>query len=448
MTEPQPTPASSAPSSPQTSASASPQPAHDPPPSTAPQDGIVNQPPEHLLLAAINLTGPDPRATVEALRSVVQGELTGQLDRLGDPTQAPGETGEIGFNLENPDPQLTVTIGFASTAYDKLAVPAPNRPADLRPMPWAALGDNPDDPASGDVVLQICADSALVAEHVLRRVERALHGQVQVVWAHTGVQRRPTKPGRASRHDGRAWIGFLDGTSNLAPRHAAEDYALTFVDPDAVGQYPALPASGQPGPYGNSNAPEFPSDLTPPPTHEPEWTRNGSYLVARVSQNDLQTWDGTPLTAQEQTIGRTKVTGVSLDLTGQEDAAPQTPPAFAQNQDLTQVELDAHIRKANPRGAGDDQRRIFRRGYPLYEGGDGTARRGLIFLCFARTIATQFEFITRAWLTNPNFPRPGAGIDRLRAFDQHVLAGGYYFIPPLQTPDQPWSWYIPAAGTP
>jgi deferrochelatase/peroxidase EfeB len=68
---------------------------------------------------------------------------------------------------------------------------------------------------------------------------------------------------------------------------------------------------------------------------------------------------------------------------------------------------------------------------------------GLVFICFARTITTQFEFVTRAWTTNANFPQPGAGIDTLRAFE-HVVAGGYFFVPPLQHSTQPWSWALPS----
>lgn len=41
--------------------------------------------------------------------------------------------------------------------------------------------------------------------------------------------------------------------------------------------------------------------------------------------------------------------------------------------------------------------------------------------------------------------RSGSGIDKLRQFDQHVLAGGYYFVPPLDDATQPWTWHIPAA---
>lgn len=408
------------------------------------QAGILNRPPEHLLVAAISLTGPAPRDTVESLRGLVEDELTSVLAPDADADLAPPETGELGYDEHHDRAHLTITVGFSATGYDKLGIAAPDRPADLITIPWAQLGDAPDVAESGDVVLQICADNVYITEHVLRRIEHTLAGQVQTVWAHTGAQRYSSRPGRTAKHEGRAWIGFLDGTGNLQPGKDDGDLALTFVDPDATSTYPAIPVSGQPSQYGPSNQPVFPPDLRPFTGTEPAWARNGSYLAARVSVTDLPTWDAQALSDQEATIGRHKTSGISLDLDNTPGATAATPPAFASDQTNEQVAVAAHIRRANPRGSADDlARRIFRRGYPLYEGGSPTLRRGLVFLAYGRTISTQFEFIFRGWLNNPDFPTPGAGVDRLRRFDTHVLAGGYYFVPPLDDEHKPWTWHVP-----
>jgi hypothetical protein len=66
-----------------------------------------------------------------------------------------------------------------------------------------------------------------------------------------------------------------------------------------------------------------------------------------------------------------------------------------------------------------------------------------VFVAFGRTISTQFEFITRAWTANPNFPVPGAGVDLLRNFES-VLCGGYFFVPPLTASCSPLSWALPS----
>jgi hypothetical protein len=70
--------------------------------------------------------------------------------------------------------------------------------------------------------------------------------------------------------------------------------------------------------------------------------------------------------------------------------------------------------------------------------------RGLLFIAFGRTISTQFEFIFRAWMRNPNFPESGAGQDRLFRFEKQVIAGGYYFVPPIENANHPWTWTLPA----
>jgi deferrochelatase/peroxidase EfeB len=110
------------------------------------------------------------------------------------------------------------------------------------------------------------------------------------------------------------------------------------------------------------------------------------------------------------------------------------------------VALTAHVRKANPRRSQEDlARRVFRRGYPVIESADGGMRRGLAFITFARTISTQFEFMVRGWLRNPDFLDQGAGIDQLvGALPETVLGGGYYFVPAVQR--QPWTWILPDAA--
>lgn len=405
----------------------------------SPQAGVLNYPPDHLLIAALELTGADTTtigATIEALRTLLQAELRSNLadESAQAPKDAPPpESGELGFSDGYDRYHLTVTVGFAESAYDKLGTAAEQRPQDLRPIPWEKLSDIPDVPANGDLVLQICSDSVYVNEHVIRRIEIALAGQVTIAWSFAGQQRHTSRSGRVSRDEGRALIGFPDGTSNLDPRHSSDHERLVFVDPSDVSSYPPQVPPTEPGqanPYGGEQLPEFPSDLQAPPTSEPDWVKGGTYMVVRASTIDLATWDTAHLGDHEHTIGRWKYSGNALDQ-ADDDATPIGEPDFAADPAGNTTPLTAHVRKSNPRGPGDADRRIFRRGYPLIARTATGFQRGLVFICFGRTITTQFEFIDRAWLTNPNFPHPGDGVDRLRTFD-HVLAGGYFFIPALE----------------
>ena len=128
--------------------------------------------------------------------------------------------------------------------------------------------------------------------------------------------------------------------------------------------------------------------------------------------------------------------------------------------------LHAHTRKVNPRHETGDPheplRRLTRRGIPfgsredaLQEDGDPV---GLLFMCFQRNIAQQFEFIQKFWANNADFLKdtPTTGLDpiigqgdrgklrfnytygaagcRLAAFEQFVsLRGGEYFYAPSRS---------------
>jgi Dyp-type peroxidase family len=285
-----------------------------------------------------------------------------------------------------------------------------------------------------------------IAEHVQRRIENELGAALAVTWVVPGAQRHNNRSGRVNRDEGRALIGFKDGTSNLDPRNDPTDSALVFVDPDpaVIATYPPqVPAIGPSNPYGGPQPPTFPPDLHDPPTREPEWCRGGTYAVVRASTIDTTAWDSRALGDQEHVVGRWKVSGSALDKPD-DPTVPPADPDFAADPSGMTTPITAHVRKANPRGPDDDARRLFRHGYPLILADVDRALRGLVFVAFARTITTQFEFITRAWTANPDFPFPGAGLDALRAVES-VLCGGYFFVPPLERTNQPWSWVIPAA---
>jgi deferrochelatase/peroxidase EfeB len=423
---------------------------------SAPQSGITNRPQEHLLLATLTFAGPDPRATLRALATVVERELSSDLDRINPPQAKEGpseETGELGFEDDYDRGFLTITLGISSSGFERLGIAEAERPQDLRPIPWEKLGDTPANPESGDLILQVCSDDLYVCEHVVRRVEEELGHELTLLSTAIGSQRYNSRPGRTSKREGRALIGFLDGTANLNPRNSAEDAALVFVDPANVADYPDLPPAQPPAeqlsPYGGGGqpgqGPHFPEDLSPKPTSEPEWTAQGTYMTVRLSSFDSGAWDDLSQNQQEGSVGRFKVSGASLD---REDTGADLDkePLFAENQAEAKVTANAHIRKANPRGGEDDaKRRIFRRGYPLIAAGDGGLRRGLVFVAFARTISTQFEFIFRAWMRNPDFPEPGKGVDALlfERLGEQVLSGGYYFVPALEHKTKPWSWKLP-----
>ena len=115
---------------------------------------------------------------------------------------------------------------------------------------------------------------------------------------------------------------------------------------------------------------------------EPAWMRGGTYLVARRIRMLIEVWDRTTLHDQEQTIGRTKLTGAPLGATHEFDEVDLT----ALHDDRTPVmPIDAHIRLASP--IVNDDTRILRRGYSFTDGMDerlGQLDAGLFFISFQR----------------------------------------------------------------
>jgi Dyp-type peroxidase family len=381
------------------------------------QLGITERPPEHLLLAALTFRSEDlatNQAALESLRALVRAELE---DKLAPPES---ETGELGFQSNYEDYGLLITLAISTSGYERLGVPEERRPRDLQPMPPDILDSSgsatgAQSAGEGDLLLKVCSDDVFIVEHVLRRVEHELGTAFQMLWVQTGAQRYNTRQSGNPRHETRALIGFLDGTSNLDPSQPG-DRALIFTDHTDT-TYPPLPTSDQ---YSGAT---FPPDLRQPPTEaEPAVLDAGSYLAVEVFLNKTSEWDAQSRADQERSVGQDKQTG----------------------QRLPNAEPDSHVLKSNPGRPEDAQRRFLRRGYALVRP-EGTAlARGLVFMAFGRTLSTQVEFVQRAWINNPNFPQNGAGRDLLleRFVQPRLLSGGFYFAPPLQKASQPWSWVI------
>jgi deferrochelatase/peroxidase EfeB len=317
--------------------------------------GILNRPPAHALVFSLALTTTDAATTaaaLERLRELQRRELHSDLNDLtpssNKETPSP-ETGELGLADGYDRAFLTITIGLGAGVFERLGIPQQQHPQDLEGIPWDKLGETPDTSANGDVLVQVCSDNDYVNEHVLRRIQAELDDVTSLVWVVGGDQRYNSRSGRVSREEGRALIGFLDGTSNLDPANSDEDAKLVFVDPGSVPEYPPLPQPGEPSPYGGPQPPQFPLDLRDRPAHEPEWTTNGTYCVVRASTIDAARWDHDTLGGQEHTIGRFKYSGASLDL-ADDPAQLHTEPAFASNPGDERVPIDAHVRKVNPRG--------------------------------------------------------------------------------------------------
>lgn len=135
---------------------------------------------------------------------------------------------------------------------------------------------------------------------------------------------------------------------------------------------------------------------------------------------------------------------------------------FDEDKDGTKCPFQGHIRKVNPRGRSARERahRIVRRGITYGDRPSSSEDKpstgvGLLFMCFQRDIANQFEWIQRKFANNQNFRRRGTGLDPvigqgrsrtqkwpvdwgekgagMKKFDFHgfvTMKGGEYFFAP------------------
>ncbi len=135
--------------------------------------------------------------------------------------------------------------------------------------------------------------------------------------------------------------------------------------------------------------------------------RAGAMIVGRFE-------DGTPVVLQKKDGMRNPVPN-NFD--------------YQNDPDGTRCPFHSHIRKSNPRGESvgpfapdlaSERRHIMARRGITYgkrtrlangELNMPTKDVGLLFMAYQNDIENQFEFIQSAWVNNPNFVKPGAGID-------------------------------------
>jgi Dyp-type peroxidase family len=168
----------------------------------------------------------------------------------------------------------------------------------------------------------------------------------------------------------------------------------------------------------------------------PKWARNGSYLVVRRLRQDVDAFKnfvGDPANRHglseelfmAKLVGRYK-SGAPLADQKLPGPGAMADPGVAPNQNLNNfgyqedpegelVPRGAHIRRLNPRdqaGLGRARvqtRRILRRGIPFEERPEDGGERGMLFVCYQRSIADQYEFLQQSWANDPYFPAPGKG---------------------------------------
>ena len=344
------------------------------------QIGITTPAQEHAIVAAFDSVAPDTaalQAMFRTLTTTVRDLLAGTPAPDLDPLLPPADNLIVGVEPAADD--VTITVGVGASLFDDRYGLGAVKPKQLVKMPTFP-NDKPDvNRLHGDLVIQICAGTPEMCNHVLRRVMRATRDSLVVKWLMPGFN-TPNKlgPGRAT---GRNMLGFKDGTANLNSGDDALMEDLVWVSAGA---------------------------------DEPAWTAGGTYQVVRLIRNRVEFWDRTALRTQETIIGRTKATGAPLGMKDEADL-----PDFSTDPEGKAFRLDGHIRLANPRTAATERNLLLRRGFNYANGftKDGHLDQGLLFVCFQRSLADGFIAVQ----------------ERLNgeALEEYItpIGGGFFFVP-------------------
>ncbi|MGI8879368.1 MAG: iron uptake transporter deferrochelatase/peroxidase subunit [Jatrophihabitans sp.] len=346
------------------------------------QAGISTAAQDRLAFAAFDVTTSDRFALKGLLGAwsaaayrMTNGEPIGATETL--PQNPAVDTGEA-LGLDPGD--LTITVGFGPSLFDKRFGLAAKRPAALRELP-AFAGDALDPTKTGgDLCVQACANDPQVAFHAIRNLARIGRGTVVLRWSQLGFGR--TSSTSTAQSTPRNLFGFKDGTNNLKSENTDDMADYVWVkDTDQA------------------------------------WMNGGSYLVARRIRMLIESWDADFLADQEKIFGRVKDTGAPL--TGHDEFDTVNLTAKDKTGALV-IDPDAHIRLAGPMAHGGQ--RILRRGYSYTDGTDpatGQLDAGLFFICFNNDPERQFIPIQQKL----------AASDLMNEYVQHT-GGGLFAVPP------------------
>jgi deferrochelatase/peroxidase EfeB len=324
-----------------------------------------------------------------------------------------------------PSGNLTVLVGYGMRAFQlpgarKEPIELGRRAQFLSPRP---SGGGPLLPASGldydsdvvinrateDIAVQFIADTQLAVNRAVVETWKFLHDEgdaspLMLAGFYSGF----------SREDGRSWIDFHDGLSNMKSSERASAMSIKTVQSD-----------------------------------DDVWTRGGTYMAFIRLAVDLPAWRRLDVNQQELLVGRAKQSGCPFEAV---DAEGRGTPVTGCEADPTHEDFHeppegvgdpilklSHVQRANHHRRNverDDSLRIYRQGYEFLEPLETAPgfRAGLNFVSFQDTPRRLLRMLTSpGWLGSTNF----GGEDRSHPGLLLVRAAGIFLVPPVD-PGEPF----------
>lgn len=334
------------------------------------QSGILTPAPAVHRLVALDLGSETDADALGRLLRVWSASIAALM--AGNP--APGDATP---DLAQGGVSLTITVGLGPGVF-RLPGLERKRPAGFQDIPPMDHDQLMERWTGGDLLVMVQADDETSVAHASRRMIVDARPFAQPRWIQNGSWRGVDPEGRPVT--GRNLFGQVDGSRNPE----SEDLDQVVWSSDG-------------------------------------WLANGTQLVVRRIEMDLDDWDTVIRDRQEASMGRALVDGApltggaesdDLDLEATLDGAPA-------------VALDAHARRAHP--SGNRGRQMLRRSVNYTHIDDaGSETAGLLFMALQSSIAEQFIPVQQT-------------LDASDALNEwtHAIGSAVFVLPPGFTADRP-----------
>lgn len=330
------------------------------------QSGILTPAQRHIYFLVADLHTEDLEVVKQMFKNwteysakLMKGENIKEYDK--NPHVPPTDTGEADSLSAYG---LTLTFGVSPSFFKKLGLEK-KQPTDFSDLPNFPRDQIRPELSGGDICIQACADDPQVAFHAVRQLVRQARSNITMKWSQSGYNAY-----NSGSETPRNLFGFKDGTANKS----------TLEDQD---KWLWADSKQQP------------------------WLEGGTYLVVRVIQMFLETWDRTSLRGQEDTFGRHRDTGASIGKKGEFDEFDVHEKDEKGNLVIAET---THMGLAKRTGL-----QILRRSFSYSSGIDpktGQFNTGLLFISFQKS-PMQFSVIQNAF----------GKVDKMTEYTTHIGSG-------------------------